>query len=658
MPLQLSGKLITPLGSPASNAQIRFTAISSVSNSAGEVIPGSSQTARCDANGDYTISLEFGGYEVSTKISTQDFIVHGKVYVDQDTTASNLEDLLEAIGIETALTDVLIKEFQAIKSDAENAASRAEYAAAFTPAGYGYDGTKATTDKFIDWLNGTSTMQASGDFELGTTGQDTVIPFKQLSNLKGLVVNKVNLGADFIPGKYLNIPDSFPFNPGIVCRALYPGKVDLVGWDASNYDFTLDSTIEPQVVYYYVDNINGSNGMPPPNESTSNPGTDKSYPLRSVNKAFDNIASSQNQYSCVLIRGGYYYDSDSWGSRSPNKNIVVKQWIDNSDPRDKERVVLAAESQNLSWSLHSGSVYKATRSGVTFVVDQRKRNYRGDYSYYDRLTSISDVELNPGSYYKDDGDGVIYVHTSDGTAPDNSYIHCYVSKANGGCSDGDYTLYVKGIDFLGGTAGWDGNSRPAGTTETVVLHDVSVKYSASNNFQSYGIDLFIVQDCKSAHSLSDAFNIHSNRGSTPGAPDALTQVCKYIEINCESWDSGKSYGLNSDSNNGSTVHENNIAIRLGGLHDTSQGPVVADVQGAQSYNFCVLSMESVRDSDTARKTSFLISGDLGGKMWLDNCMARKSKYSIDAYNGGKMMLEDTSIDSAIEGVENILTIQR
>lgn len=127
MPLTISGKLSLPItGHPASNAQIRFRAVSS----SGEIISGAESIVKCDAGGNYTASIEFSRYELSTRISTPDFVVHGQVTIDSGTIASDLEDLIALIGISGTLTDDLIRQFEILKGEAEAAAARAEAAAA------------------------------------------------------------------------------------------------------------------------------------------------------------------------------------------------------------------------------------------------------------------------------------------------------------------------------------------------------------------------------------------------------------------------------------------------------------------------------------------------------------------------------------------------
>ena len=129
MTLKISGKLITPTGTPAANALIRFSAISSTENAAGEIISGVSSMSFTSADGSYDIDLQFGYYQLSTLISTDDFITHGNVNINSETKASDLEDLMTLIGLDVNLTDELIKRFEELLFRAESAAENAEKSA-------------------------------------------------------------------------------------------------------------------------------------------------------------------------------------------------------------------------------------------------------------------------------------------------------------------------------------------------------------------------------------------------------------------------------------------------------------------------------------------------------------------------------------------------
>ncbi|WVH05521.1 hypothetical protein HHKILHMN_00041 [Vibrio phage vB_VpaS_PGA] len=501
------------------------------------------------------------------------------------------------------------------------------------PLGYGYDGTDQTTANFQKYLD-ENPGSVVGNFILGG-GIDTDLIIQPNTNINSMSINGIELSSKFKAGKRLRLPPNFPFQYQIPCIADSYGRVRLLGWDTSIFDFTSNGDATPFTTLY-VDNLNGNN---------ANDGLDPLLPLRSVNAAFDEITNNLYTRALILIAGGYYYDLDSWGSREPNTDIVVKQWFIDGDLRNNTKPTLAAETPNLSWSLNSGNVYQATRSGVKYVVDENSTNEYGDWFDYSVVSSIAECEATEGSFYTDNI--TVYVHRVGGGAPDST-IHCMLSKSNAGCSDGTYTLYVEGINLYGGTTGFKADSRPDGTSETVVLKDVKQLYSSSNGIENYGIDFMITQDCVVGYSLSDNYNYHSNR-------DTLTQVCRSIEINNIGYRAGRLDSPSLDSNNGSTSHESNQVIRLGCSYEDAQGQVVADVQDAKSYNFCISASRSVRIGETARKSSYLISG---GDMWLDNCIGFDSLYSLDAYSGGNMYVEDICIDSSIEGIENISPIIR
>ncbi|HIF9075769.1 TPA: prophage tail fiber N-terminal domain-containing protein [Photobacterium damselae] len=126
MPLSISGKLVLPTdGTPAANAEIYFTSLKA-SQDTGEVLPSARSVNRCDADGNYSFQLEYGYYQLATKISTPTPVIHGNVQISAKTVATDLEDLLEAISIGSQLSEDLIAQFQELTDRAENAAASAE----------------------------------------------------------------------------------------------------------------------------------------------------------------------------------------------------------------------------------------------------------------------------------------------------------------------------------------------------------------------------------------------------------------------------------------------------------------------------------------------------------------------------------------------------
>ena len=498
-----------------------------------------------------------------------------------------------------------------------------------TPYSYGYDNTASTTSNLQAWLD--SVPEVFQGHYIAGGGTDTSLRINQLTLLNALSINNVRLDSKFIAGKMINIPSAFPFSTKLACYAKHYGEVGLINFDANEYDFTLDTALT--ITTYYVDNINGIN---------TNDGLTPSTPVRSINKALNLVIAGSSTYNQVLLKGGYYYDLDSWAGRATKKNLVVKQWITGVDARDRLRPVVSTEQANLLWSLESGSVYKAVRSNVNFTVDSTKFNNYGDFSSYKRVYSIVDCQANEGSFFSDAVN--VYVHRIGGGIPDGN-IHCILKKANGGLGDGTYTFYMEGVDFWGGSLGFSADSRPDATLETVVIKDCKNYYSFANGWEFYGIDFTILQSCVSAYTGADGFNYHSNK-------DTLTQVTKSIEINCIAYENGVNDLGVTDINNGSTAHDLHKIIRAGGSYQNAQGPVVADVGEAQSYNFCISARDSVRIGETATKAALLISGIKDS--WADNCGFTGTLYSISVSGGAKLYCKDINIDGSLRGLESIL----
>lgn len=512
--------------------------------------------------------------------------------------------------------------------DSDNTDSNITITETETPYQLGYDGTDGTTSTFQSWLD-FSPSSVSGSYLLGG-GVDTRLDFSGNSIISNLVVNDVRYDSNFVGGKLSRIPIDFPFKFNAVALAVSYGSVKLLGFDANQYDFTRNPSIT--ITKVYVDNINGDN---------LDDGLTPATPVRSVSKGLDIIIAGAFAYSELLLKGGYYYDVDSWSSREPVTNLVVRQWFDGVDARDIERPVLSTEQSGLSWSLVSGNVWSALRSAVTFVIDGNNLNGYGDFTSYVKVNSVSECEALEGSFYA--SASTIYVHRIGGGTPDST-IHPLLKKANGGVGDGAYTFYMEGVDFWGGSLGWSADSRPAGTSETVVLKDCKSFYSFANGFEFYGIDLAITQDCVSAYTGSDGFNYHSNR-------DTLTQVTKSVELNCVAYELGVNALGIVDINNGSTAHDFHQIIRMGCSYQNAQGPVVADVNSATGYNFCISARDSTRIGETPSKASFLISSDQDS--WLDNSSCTGTLYSLAVSGGGTLHCQNISIDKSVRGLESI-----
>lgn len=207
MPLVISGKLSLPVtGQPASNAQIRFRAVTAV----GEIIPGAESMARCGADGTYNISIEFARYELATKISTTEFIVHGNVTINAETQATDLEDLITLIGVAPELSDDLINKFNTLTVRAEKAASDAENSAqsASSDAQSASDSLSAITPMYQYFNTNYPTFETNyQDFQ--TKYPDVVSKHAEVVTLAGETVTNADLAE-----KWATNPEDTPVEPG------------------------------------------------------------------------------------------------------------------------------------------------------------------------------------------------------------------------------------------------------------------------------------------------------------------------------------------------------------------------------------------------------------------------------------------------------------
>src|SRR5262245_41808501 len=91
----------------------------------------------------------------------------------------------------------------------------------------------------------------------------------------------------------------------------------------------------------------------------------------------------------------------------------------------REEVILVELTPSLSvtgWTLQTGSTYKATLSRFDatagFNVYRRAVGVRQNSIDLTVQTSIANVDANPGSWYWDEANSLIYVRTTTGSDPD------------------------------------------------------------------------------------------------------------------------------------------------------------------------------------------------------------------------------------------------
>lgn len=119
---QLAGTLRDPYGSAIPNAIIRFDAVRTTE----AVLRHSSAEAMTDSSGSYSLQVETGLYHVRVRTGMSYLDLARNVRVDEDTTASTLNELLMQAQDEGALTPAVVLEVRRLRDTAQAAASTAE----------------------------------------------------------------------------------------------------------------------------------------------------------------------------------------------------------------------------------------------------------------------------------------------------------------------------------------------------------------------------------------------------------------------------------------------------------------------------------------------------------------------------------------------------
>lgn len=247
-----------------------------------------------------------------------------------------------------------------------------------------------------------------------------------------------------------------------------------------------------------------------------------------------------------------------------------------------------------------------------------------DYTPLESKESVTDVANQPGSWFYDNAERTVYVHTHDERVPD-THIRVYIPTKNLWTFK-PITLYVEGIHFEGGAYAVQAHNEEHGD-QRLLAKRCTFKYSVSNNnnvVHVTGASLVVMQEVTAARSRRDGFNYHKWETSIP----------KVIEIACV----GRNNGTTS-TDNGSSVHDGIKAIRLNGAYYMNRGPNVPDVgDGTESWNLGCVAFGS-------ESAGFLTDA----AMWLDGCMAYSNRsYSLQPMGGATIKVRNTRYETTYD----------
>ena len=184
------------------------------------------------------------------------------------------------------------------------------------------------------------------------------------------------------------------------------------------------------------------------------------------------------------------------------------------------------------------------------------------------------------------------------------------------------SAYFENITFIGGVS----------TLKVVLLDEVCAFYrckfmeSDSNNGLSAFGGVCILEECEASNNMRDGFNYHKNEDDG--------YIAYALEINCSAFYNGVRH--NTDINNGSTMHDGGVIIRVLCTYGYSQGTLVADTGRADSYNIGVVAYSTQNITGTDSYKANYGQQYTGGDMYLVGCRSFGSKYDVFCETGSNI----------------------
>jgi hypothetical protein len=289
----------------------------------------------------------------------------------------------------------------------------------------------------------------------------------------------------------------------------------------------------------------------------------------------------------------------------------------------------------LTWTLDSGTTYKATRADVRRVIDLATVDQDGLRPDLPFAASLAACRATPGSWWTDNV--TVYVTRADAAAVTDANSRALLMTGNSAVmrSSTGGNMYVSGFDVMGSIPLILQGASPY----RFVAEDCTFRYSsgddgiviATRNMWA-GVTILNIQAaafirCDASANQGDGFNSHINAG---------VQAFVFT-MDCTGFNNGRQ---GSTSNNFITTHDGGKWIDLRGVAARNAGGQVAIVNDNTAMwcidTFCYASRGDVILGGTVPPSDFLVDqteGAGGSKLFLENCAAAGSQYSINAKYG-------------------------
>lgn len=386
------------------------------------------------------------------------------------------------------------------------------------------------------------------------------------------------------PKKYgkINLPEDFDTMDFNIYRGIDGMIYDDL--DLSKYDTT-------NIIYVNRDTGNDETGT----------GTSDT-PFKTIKAALNYIATLEGEtYKIVcqtyrFFRNEFYTETQASSMYTMNKNIII-------EPEDStKRILVSTDQSNLTWTKQSNGVWLTNRSSVYKIYDMSEKDGFGCFKELQKVDYLEDCVNTRNTYYINGSS--VYLNTKDGEMPTiDTYLMTLVLYIGGLSLENNNFLRLKNIDFY-----------PAGVIHlqngstnfenTLICENVRIFGNNSQNaFDIDNIKKVYMLECVCGKSYMDGFNYHYQ-----GMTSEEIKKCFVYERNCISYENGLKY--DETICNCSTTHEGIKSLRVNGIYQNSNGPVIADINDPysilynckiiQEYDRKALSFESTDDALTGK----------------------------------------------------------
>lgn len=326
-------------------------------------------------------------------------------------------------------------------------------------------------------------------------------------------------------------------------------------------------------------------------------------------------------------RTGNFYWRDNNVRRNLNlicpngRAVLSRRWEQDQD------------GSSATWTDEGGGVWSTSRSSpasvyATLISDD------GDYLQLPKFVDL--VDLGAADYgWSPQAGGLLYVKLPNGEQP--TFFNCAVFVNDGfPCatfSGENTTLYLENIDMEGGEDVLRAVATGANDAFKIYAKNCTFKYGYSGEGVSiYGATHAGFQNCVASSNTEDGFSYHSTsvNGNVIGV---------MFEVDCVGRKNG---AVGTGTNNGSTLHDGWIGVRVNSSFYKNYGPNVPDVLGSKSWNVGVVSMDSLGVGS--------VQGFQSGAsdVYLDRCTHSGGGVGLLTNSAGRLYLRNTIIDGTVQ----------